>query len=97
MKPKAIPATGCARSAFQALGIKPERAALMADQFDRRDRQAMIDSAQLYRKDVPLSQNAPFLAKIKELLAEAENDLLCHRDSNPADRPSPSAAQEPKP
>jgi len=85
------------RSAFQALGIKPERAALMADQFDRRDRQAMIDSAQLYRKDVPLSQNAPFLAKIKELLAEAENDLLCHRDSNPADRPSPSAAQEPKP
>ena len=85
------------RSAFQALGIEPERAALMADQFDRRDRQAMIDSAQLYRKDVPLSQNAPFLAKIKELLAEAENDLLCHRDSNPADRPSPSAAQEPKP
>jgi hypothetical protein len=54
----------------------------------------MIDSAQLYRKDVPLSQNAPFLAKIKELLAEAENDLRCHRDT---DKPGPSAAQEPKP
>ena len=85
------------RSAFQALGIEPERAALMADQFDRRDRQAMIDSAQLYRKDVPLSQNAPFLAKIKELLAEAENDLRCHRDTDLADRPSSSATQEPKP
>jgi len=84
------------RSAFEALGITPERAALMAEQFNQRDRQGMIDTAELYRKDVPLSQNAPFLAKIKQLLAETENDLLGQQDSVEADDETAIRSQTPK-
>jgi len=84
------------RSAFQALGIESERAALMTEQFNQRERQGMIDTAELYRKDVPLSQNTALQAKIKELLAAAENELLGQHASVEADDETAIRSQIPK-
>lgn len=64
------------RSAYIALGHSETQAAVMVDKFNARDREAMLRTASVYRPDIPSSQNPEFVAIVKEMMAEWENDLI---------------------
>jgi monovalent cation:H+ antiporter-2, CPA2 family len=63
------------RSAYEALGIDRQSAQAMTDAWEERDRIAMREVADLYRLDIPAHENAPFVAKIKEMRAEWDPKL----------------------
>ncbi|WP_417483199.1 monovalent cation:proton antiporter-2 (CPA2) family protein [Maricaulis sp.] len=63
------------RSALQALGLKPHKAARFAADFERLDRASMPVLAGLYRLDTPPHLNAPYVAKVKEISEEWERQL----------------------
>ncbi len=63
------------RSAYEALGQHPFEAEKMAQAFVEDDRQALIELAELYDENIPSSQNAPYLARAKELMAEREAQI----------------------
>ncbi|WP_417494960.1 cation:proton antiporter [Maricaulis sp.] len=63
------------RSALQALGLKPHKAARFAADFERLDRSSMVELAELYRLDIPSHLNAPYVARAKELRAEWDRQL----------------------
>jgi len=64
------------RSVFEALGYPREEAQALVDEFNERDRQAMLDMASVYRSDIPAHENQVILDKVKELSAEFEKELL---------------------
>jgi CPA2 family monovalent cation:H+ antiporter-2 len=64
------------RSVFEALGYTLDDAQVMIDEFNERDREAMIEMATLYKGDMPVHENQPFLDKAKELNEQLRNDLL---------------------
>lgn len=64
------------RSAFQALGIDAQKAQTMTDEFNRRDREAMLQTASVYRTDIPSMENQAFIAMTRKIVTEWENDLL---------------------
>lgn len=63
------------RSAFEAMGIKRERAQKMVDVFDDADRKAMIATAKLYDPEIPMHKNIPYVEKTKQLASEGESAL----------------------
>ncbi|MEM1064963.1 MAG: cation:proton antiporter, partial [Pseudomonadota bacterium] len=56
------------RSAYEALGISKAKAQAMADAFDRKDREAMIEVADVYRLDIPPTENEEYVARVREVL-----------------------------
>ena len=64
------------RSVFEALGYSLENAQELVDQFDARDRKAMVEMASLYKPDVPVQENKAFVDKVKELTDESYIDLI---------------------
>jgi CPA2 family monovalent cation:H+ antiporter-2 len=64
------------RSAYEALGHSAEQSAKMVEEFNMRDRKAMIESAGFYKFGVPLSENPEFVEKAKEVMREWEDDLI---------------------
>lgn len=64
------------RSAFEALGVNRETAESMVNEFNHRDRDAMLRTASVYRPSVPMSENPEFIAMVREIREEWENDLL---------------------
>jgi CPA2 family monovalent cation:H+ antiporter-2 len=68
------------RSALQALGRSTEEAQLISDQFNARERHAMNATADEYKMGVPMSENQPYVDKIKEIMKEWEDDLLGHKE-----------------
>jgi len=63
------------RSALEALGRNPKQAARYAGEFERMDRASMPVLADLYRLDTPPHLNAPYVAKVKEIREEWEQQL----------------------
>ena len=63
------------RSAFEALGFERAQAAEMMRHFEEMDREIMIDLADLYDIDVPISENGPFKARFREMTDEWEREL----------------------
>ena len=63
------------RSAFEALGFDRAHATDMMRGFEEVDRQIMIDLADLYDIDVPISENDPFKARFREMTDEWEREL----------------------
>jgi len=55
------------RNVFEGIGYSRENAQAMVDEFYARDQAAMYDMAALYRRDIPTTENQPFLDKLKEL------------------------------
>jgi len=63
------------RSAFEALGYDRSRAGEMMRAFEEVDRRIMVDLADLYDNDVPISENEPFKARYREMIDEWEREL----------------------
>lgn len=64
------------RSAFTALGNSLEQSTVLAKQFESRDRKAMIETAGLHKRDVPFAENQEYMDKVKEMMAEWEEELI---------------------
>ncbi|MEM9146082.1 MAG: cation:proton antiporter [Pseudomonadota bacterium] len=60
------------RSALEALGVHPFEAERKTRQFVAHDRRQIAALADLYDPDVPIHQNAAYVAKTKEVQAETE-------------------------
>ena len=63
------------RSAIEAMGVPHEDATRMAREFDEMDRKVMIEMASLYRLDIPVLENEPYVARVREMMAEWEEQL----------------------
>jgi CPA2 family monovalent cation:H+ antiporter-2 len=63
------------RSAFEALGFTRDQATMMMQEFEEMDRRMMVDLAELYDTDVPISENEPFKARVREMRDEWEHEL----------------------
>ena len=63
------------RSALQALGRSSEEAQRIADGYVRDDQTAMIVLAELYKPDMPVTENAEYVAKAKEIFSIQESLL----------------------
>ncbi len=63
------------RSAFEALGMHPYEAELRSKEFERRDRHALAQLAAVYDPDIPVAKNEAYVARARDLGAEAEEEL----------------------
>ena len=61
------------RNVFEGIGYSRDDAQAMVDEFYARDQAAMYDMAALYRRDIPTTENQPFLDKLKELTEKWNN------------------------
>lgn len=68
------------RSAFEALGLSKKAAAKMADSFEKMDREAMVELADLYDLEVPAHENKALVARVNEISEEWEKQLRGHMD-----------------
>jgi len=63
------------RSALEALGYHPYDAERLARGFVDADRRAIRELAELYDPDIPVEENAPYVARALELRAELEAEM----------------------
>ena len=63
------------RSAFEALGFSRHQSTRMMQEFEEVDRSIMLDLADLYDSDVPISENEPFKARYRDMREEWEHEL----------------------
>ncbi|MEM9333298.1 MAG: cation:proton antiporter [Pseudomonadota bacterium] len=60
------------RSALEALGMHPFEAERHSQAFVRNDKRAMVETAGLYRSDIPAHENEPYVQRARELIAQQE-------------------------
>lgn len=60
------------RSALEALNIPKDRAQMMVDAFNRADRSSMISLADAYDPNIPVMENAAYIARVQEILGPRE-------------------------
>ena len=63
------------RSAFEALGFSRHQSTRMMQEFEEMDRSIMLDLADLYDSNVPISENEPFKARYRDMREEWEHEL----------------------
>lgn len=63
------------RSAFEALGFTRDQSSRMMQEFEDMDRSIMLDLADLYDSNVPISENEPFKARYRDMRGEWEHEL----------------------
>jgi CPA2 family monovalent cation:H+ antiporter-2 len=63
------------RSAFEALGFTRDQSTRMMQEFEEMDRSLMLDLADLYDSNVPISENEPFKARSRDMKEEWEHEL----------------------
>lgn len=63
------------RSALEALGVSKEEAAKRVADFEAADRKSISELAHLYDFEIPGHQNAPYVAKAREMMDEIEQQL----------------------
>ncbi len=63
------------RSAFEALGFSRHQSTRMMQEFEEVDRSIMLDLADLYDSNVPISENEPFKARYRDMREEWEHEL----------------------
>ena len=64
------------RSVFKGLGYSLDESHVLIDAFEERDRKLMIETAPLYREDIPIKDNQEYLAKVKELNEHWKDKLI---------------------
>jgi CPA2 family monovalent cation:H+ antiporter-2 len=64
------------RSVFEVLGYSRENAQEIVDEFNERDRKAMVEMASLYRRDIPAHENQPFVDKVKEFSEQLQIETI---------------------
>ncbi|MEP3297539.1 MAG: cation:proton antiporter [Pseudoruegeria sp.] len=69
------------RSALEALGVHNYEAERMVRGFERQDRRALVDLANLYDPDVPVHENKDYIARAQELRTEEEAVMSGHGNS----------------
>lgn len=60
------------RSALEALGVHPYEAHRTVKAFERRDKRAIRELAELYDPDIPVHQNKAYVARVKEIRNETD-------------------------
>ena len=89
------------RYVLENMGLSGFEAAQMRDVFYKLDRQAMLDLAELWRPDVPVTQNAAYMRRARELNRGLETALveeLTRRAREGGDAPAgPAPDPEPRP
>ncbi len=60
------------RSALEALDIPKDRAEMMVDAFNRADRASMTTLAAVYDPNIPVMENAAYIARVQEILGPRE-------------------------
>jgi CPA2 family monovalent cation:H+ antiporter-2 len=63
------------RSALEGLGFDRSKATEMMQAFEEMDRRIMLDLADVYDIDTPISENEPFKARFREMTDEWEQEL----------------------
>jgi CPA2 family monovalent cation:H+ antiporter-2 len=63
------------RTALEALGNHPFDAELLTRGYVSSDRRRLREVADLYDPDIPAHENAPYVARVRELLAAEEDEL----------------------
>ena len=63
------------RSAFEAMGIAPDRAAMMVEAFNRADRASMIALADAYDPAIPVMENKEYVARVQDIIGPREAAL----------------------
>ena len=64
-----------ARSVLEAFGIERPEANRMMGEFEKMDREVMIELADLYDMNIPLVDNEPYIKKAREMRSEWEQQL----------------------
>ncbi len=59
------------RSVLEAIGMTRSTAQSLVDQFEHLDREAMVEAASLFDPTIPVHENAPYIALVKQI--EAHN------------------------
>ncbi|WP_172299962.1 cation:proton antiporter [Pseudoruegeria sp. HB172150] len=67
------------RSAFEAMGMHPFEAERMAQGFVDHDRRVIRELADLYRNDIPIHENEPYIRRSLELREETDGAMLSGR------------------
>ncbi len=68
-------AVRAARSALEALGVHPYDAERQTRSFVTNDKTAIRELAELYDPDIPVHENAPYVARMKEFMASLEDEM----------------------
>lgn len=63
------------RSAFEALGLDHEAAEELRAEFEKRDRQALRDVAEIYVPNERIADNPELVAKVRAMMEEQEQEL----------------------
>ena len=72
------------RSALEALGMTHDEAEAAKETFNMRDRKSMIDLADAYDINIPAHENPEYVARVRALVEELENELTQSRDQTQA-------------
>jgi len=64
------------KSVLEALGIESDKAQELTTNFEARDRRLMRETANVYRRGVPLDENTEYVAKVNEVMKDWEEELL---------------------
>jgi len=64
------------RSAFEALGMHPFDAELLARKFTEDDRHILREMAEVYDPDIPIQENTAYVEKSKSLMEEREKQIF---------------------
>jgi CPA2 family monovalent cation:H+ antiporter-2 len=63
------------RSAFEALGIPKDAADEMKEAFNRMDRKAMIEVADVFDLEIPALENEAYIKAVKEIRGPWQEEL----------------------
>lgn len=63
------------RSAYEAMGVPHDKAVQMAQAFDAMDRRSLRELADVYVPGIPATENAAYVAKVRELIGPWEAGL----------------------
>lgn len=63
------------RSAFQALGLSPEKSEKMVEVFNQHDKNSMVDVADAHQIGVPFHENKAFIRRLKTYLEQKNPEL----------------------
>ncbi|MGI9388643.1 MAG: cation:proton antiporter [Boseongicola sp.] len=82
------------RYVLENLGLTDIEATKIEHFFYRKDREGMRELAEIWKPDVPVSENVEYVERSKELNAELETALVSHLDETPIQRSSEQAGAE---
>ncbi len=82
---------------LENIGLTDTEAKKIEHFFFRKDREGMRELAALWKPGVPVSENAAYVERAKELNAELETALVSHLDESPAQRANQEVPPEIEP